>query len=744
MNAQPHRTGLAVVLLLLTAIELATAQRAPSGAKASVTLLVDLSYSMRLPLSLNKDDRKGPTRIEEAKRLIDALMRSGEANTEWSLLTFGGELSESEHKPVEVRLGFSRNTQELRNAVAGLETWGVSPVAKAVSYAELYSNRYASTANRTVLVISDGIDTTPTLFQMPTAASLRGGRSRILFAGIGLRDQPELARRLRDRVRGSGGAYVDVGDIAGVEAALAALTIPGAQSAVSPTGGGDRTEPASGITGRGPGVWWLILGLLVALVPIPLLVFSFRNRRRNAARRHALGLQRELVTANFVLEHRGGPESVVFDEFPAPLAVGDRARGKRGLPQVTIEGEGLRLSAKSPVLVNGVARRSVDVYPGDRIHGREGVWSFKGIRKEPIGPHVPKALRATGYYLVSSLLAVLLLGTSIAYIARLPSGSLQTAAPTTGPAVVKAPSRTEPQSTETALVGTDSVPRPFVHTVMIAPGSSPSYFKADVMFIHAHPDDESIDFGGLMALGARSGRRVVTVLFTDGTAGLDQFPNRRVGENYPDHPLGGGALASVRVQEAEAALSILGSREYVRLGLLNNPYDSIREILPLHEVLRRWGGEARVVSRLVALLEGFRPTIVVSPDKHHRGVFKHFEHEAVGYVTDEALSYLRSHGKDFVEGHLVAVDPMLTSQYAKVFGVNVMARDPRSGLTYRAIQLEALKQHVTQRDASVIGVEVVPNFADEYYAAQSWRLAMPPEEYLHASRSTGTKAPGVH
>ena len=265
---------------------------------------------------------------------------------------------------------------------------------------------------------------------------------------------------------------------------------------------------------------------------------------------------------------------------------------------------------------------------------------------------------------------------------------------------------------------------------VIPPGRSPEYFKADILFIHAHPDDESIDFGSLMAMASRSNRRIATLIFTDGESGLDLYPERKVGDIYPARDLSGGALAQVRVVEATRALSILGSEMYIRWGLENRPYNSKSDEVPPDEVIRGWGGEERLVERLIEVLEGFRPTIVVSPDRHSRA-YEHFEHEAVGQLVQTALERLRLDGKaSFLKGHIVSIDPYQVDRYSGVTKVGVQDRDEQSGLSYRAIQALALKEHVTQRDAAVIAVSRLSHLPEEFYKVLYWDLDSSLEEYL--------------
>ncbi len=77
-----------------------------------------------------------------------------------------------------------------------------------------------------------------------------------------------------------------------------------------------------------------------------------------------------------------------------------------------------------------------------------------------------------------------------------------------------------------------------------------------VVSFHAHPDDESLLTGGLLAWAAREGHRVVLVTATDGERGM------------AGHADGTGAdLARTRARELAAAAEALGIHRVVRLGL---------------------------------------------------------------------------------------------------------------------------------------------------------------------------------
>jgi LmbE family N-acetylglucosaminyl deacetylase len=259
--------------------------------------------------------------------------------------------------------------------------------------------------------------------------------------------------------------------------------------------------------------------------------------------------------------------------------------------------------------------------------------------------------------------------------------------------------------------------------VTVAPGDTPDYFAADILFIHAHPDDESLDFGVLMARSDAAGLKTVTVLFTDGEAGIDRFPRRRVDTEYPGRRLRGAELAALRVREAQQALSVLGCRVYVRLGLPNHPYNSQVDRLAVGEVLRTWGGEERLAAGLADIIRGYQPRIVVGPDQHS-AAREHFEHEAVGYILRRALEKLAAAGSAFPRGVLTCVDPRQKSRYLNLIAVPVEQNESGQRQSFRDIQLRALRKHVSQQDA-VLAMNFLPRYREEYYLPLRWETELP-------------------
>lgn len=83
-----------------------------------------------------------------------------------------------------------------------------------------------------------------------------------------------------------------------------------------------------------------------------------------------------------------------------------------------------------------------------------------------------------------------------------------------------------------------------------------------VVFVHAHPDDETIFTGAVMHALARGGARVTLVVATDGQAGQDlSGQGRRIGP--------------VRARELQQAASVLGVHELVTLGWADSGMDGV-------------------------------------------------------------------------------------------------------------------------------------------------------------------------
>ena len=80
-----------------------------------------------------------------------------------------------------------------------------------------------------------------------------------------------------------------------------------------------------------------------------------------------------------------------------------------------------------------------------------------------------------------------------------------------------------------------------------------------LMTVHAHPDDETIGTGGLMAKSVKAGHRVILVTCTRGEQGEIVVPELDTPDNHR-------RLGEIRAAELEAAMGELGVTEWENLG----------------------------------------------------------------------------------------------------------------------------------------------------------------------------------
>jgi LmbE family N-acetylglucosaminyl deacetylase len=137
-----------------------------------------------------------------------------------------------------------------------------------------------------------------------------------------------------------------------------------------------------------------------------------------------------------------------------------------------------------------------------------------------------------------------------------------------------------------------------------------------LMAVLAHPDDESLGFGGTLAKYAAEGVEVSLVTATRGDAG--RYRGRR--QDDPEHP-GPEALAAIREAELRAAASELGVRDVSVLAYHDQRLDSVDP----RAVIRDVAGHLRRV----------RPDVVLTfgPD----GAYGHPDHIAISQAATAAV-----------------------------------------------------------------------------------------------------------
>src|SRR5204863_3374120 len=87
--------------------------------------------------------------------------------------------------------------------------------------------------------------------------------------------------------------------------------------------------------------------------------------------------------------------------------------------------------------------------------------------------------------------------------------------------------------------------------------------RLTLMTVHAHPDDETISTGGVMAKYAAEGARVVCVTCTGGEHGEIVVPEMDTPDNH-------AVLGEIRAEELRRALDQLGNVESRKLGYVDS------------------------------------------------------------------------------------------------------------------------------------------------------------------------------
>jgi N-acetyl-1-D-myo-inositol-2-amino-2-deoxy-alpha-D-glucopyranoside deacetylase len=135
------------------------------------------------------------------------------------------------------------------------------------------------------------------------------------------------------------------------------------------------------------------------------------------------------------------------------------------------------------------------------------------------------------------------------------------------------------------------------------------------MTVHAHPDDETIGTGGLMAKAVRDGHRVVLVTCTRGEMGEIVVPELDTPDNHR-------RLGEIRAAELEAAMADLGVSEWDNLGyrdsdMMGRPGN--------HDPRSFWQADLdEAAGRLTWLVRRYRPDVMTTYNEF--GGYGHPDH----------------------------------------------------------------------------------------------------------------------
>ena len=147
-------------------------------------------------------------------------------------------------------------------------------------------------------------------------------------------------------------------------------------------------------------------------------------------------------------------------------------------------------------------------------------------------------------------------------------------------------------------------------------------FKADILVIGAHPDDESLIAGYLGRAVLDEHKRVAVVFTTRGDAGQNLVGNEQA-----------RTLAEIRESEARQALAFLGIHNVWFLRGPDTPAPEVHEVL---RSLENWN-HGNVLGELVRFIRLTRPAVVITMLPDIVVGENHEDHQAVGVVATEAF-----------------------------------------------------------------------------------------------------------
>jgi N-acetyl-1-D-myo-inositol-2-amino-2-deoxy-alpha-D-glucopyranoside deacetylase len=153
-----------------------------------------------------------------------------------------------------------------------------------------------------------------------------------------------------------------------------------------------------------------------------------------------------------------------------------------------------------------------------------------------------------------------------------------------------------------------------------------------LLFVHAHPDDETLTTGATIAHYAAQGADVHVVTCTLGEEG------EIIGERYAQLAVDAAdQLGGYRIGDLTSALRALGIGEPIFLGGPGHWRDSGIEGTPPRHWQRFADADMRdAVSELVAIIQQLRPHVVVTYDP--KGGYGHPDHVQAHRVTSAAVA----------------------------------------------------------------------------------------------------------
>jgi N-acetyl-1-D-myo-inositol-2-amino-2-deoxy-alpha-D-glucopyranoside deacetylase/mycothiol S-conjugate amidase len=269
--------------------------------------------------------------------------------------------------------------------------------------------------------------------------------------------------------------------------------------------------------------------------------------------------------------------------------------------------------------------------------------------------------------------------------------------------------------------------------------------KFTLLAVHAHPDDESISTGGILAKYSAKGFRTVLAYGTRGEAGdilNPQFVSSKPGLN----------IKEIRAIELESAVKVLAVGSVYFLGYRDSGMAGSPENHHPQAFARADIGEA--TTRLVEIVRRVRPQVIVTYNE--KGTYLHPDHIMANRVTlrafqasadpqfeiDEALDpwqptklyytaiplerIRRMHRIAKEQGEDPGFDPEVIGTIEKKISASVDVRK------YLSQKLEALNCHQSQMNPNSVIRRMSEEFREEVMGYEHFQC-------VHGCRNTDTR-----
>jgi N-acetyl-1-D-myo-inositol-2-amino-2-deoxy-alpha-D-glucopyranoside deacetylase len=260
-----------------------------------------------------------------------------------------------------------------------------------------------------------------------------------------------------------------------------------------------------------------------------------------------------------------------------------------------------------------------------------------------------------------------------------------------------------------------------------------------ILFVHAHPDDESISTGATMAHYAAIGVRVTLVTCTLGEEGEIHVPALAGLAAAESDQLGG-----YRIAELGDACAALGVTDHRFLGGAGRYRDSGMMGTPANEHPRAfWGANLDdAAAALVEVIRETRPQVAVTYDPN--GFYGHPDHIQAHRVTMRAHHLAAAEGTAPAKVYWSAVPHSVIEAGMREFGGS--SHNPFEGVEnledlpfgtpdeeiaarvdaheYADAKVAAIRAHATQIPSNSWLFSVASNFGAEFMGVEYFKLAI--------------------